>query len=79
MTNKASAKSRILSYLTKVGQKNTMTSTQARKWFGVSAAKRIYDLREEGYPILTISRNHKDGSVSYTYAMDQSYFTQKVA
>ena len=64
---KISAKTRMLSAL-KRG--DTFTVNQGRQRFGVkNVSQRIQELREEGWPIYTNTKNRVDGSRSNSYRL----------
>ena len=57
-----SAKNKILSYLSKNSEYNTLTTNQARAKFGITnVAARIDELRKDGYAIYTNQRTLEDG------------------
>ena len=54
-TTRKSAKTRMLNYL---ANGRDITTNQARHTFGIeNVAARVYDLREDGYPIYTNRKN----------------------
>ena len=54
-SNKKSAKTRMLNFLS---NGRDITTNQARQTFGIeNVAARVYDLREDGYPIYTNRKN----------------------
>lgn len=61
-----SAKTKIISYLSKTTRNNTLTTEQARAKFRVkNVAARIYDLRKEGHAIVTEQKKHKGRIVNF--------------
>lgn len=61
-----SAKTKILSYLSKTTRNNTLTTEQARAKFNVkNVAARIYDLRKEGHAIVTEQKKQKGRIVNF--------------
>ena len=57
-----SAKSKILSYLSKTEGYNTLTVAQARARFGIqNVSARIEELRKEGHCIYTNTKTLEDG------------------
>lgn len=60
---KLSAKEKILNYLTKDSDYNTLSVAQARARFGIkNVAARVHELRKDGYPIYSNVRARGDGS-----------------
>ena len=67
---KLSAKQRFLNFLMKKSGYNTFSTAQARARFGVkNISARIAELRQEGYPIYTNTRNRADGSKVSVYRL----------
>lgn len=65
-----SVKQKLLTFLTKTEGRNTFSVPQARAMFGVTnVAARIYELRNEGYPIYTNVRERADGTPVCVYRM----------
>jgi predicted transcriptional regulator len=63
-----SAKSKILSYLSKTEGYNTLTVAQARARFGIqNVSARIEELRKEGHVIYTNTKTRGDGSKVASY------------
>jgi predicted transcriptional regulator len=63
-----SAKSKILSYLSKSEGYNTLTVAQARARFGIqNVSARIEELRKEGHVIYTNTKTRGDGSKVASY------------
>jgi len=65
-----SAKSKILSYLSKKDGYNTLTVAQARARFGIqNVSARIEELRKEGHVIYTNTKTRGDGSKVASYRL----------
>jgi predicted transcriptional regulator len=65
-----SAKSKILSYLSKTEGYNTLTVAQARARFGIqNVSARIEELRKEGNVIYTNTKTRGDGSKVASYRL----------
>ena len=65
-----SAKSKILSYLSKKDGYNTLTVAQARARFGIqNVSARIEELRKEGHVIYTNTVSRGDGSKVASYRL----------
>jgi hypothetical protein len=63
MTQKLSAKQKMLNALKQTSGYNTFTVEQARRRFGVqNVSQRIEELRKEGYCIYTNTKTLEDGS-----------------
>ena len=64
----ASAKSKILAYLSKKDGYNTLTVAQAQARFGIqNVSARIDELRQEGHVIYTNTKTRGDGSKVASY------------
>ena len=65
---KASAKTRILNFLSKKQGYNTLSVAQARARFGIqNVAARIDELRQDGHCIYTNTKRRADGSKVSVY------------
>ena len=70
MTNKISAKEKILNYLSKTEGYNTLSVAQARARFGIqNVSARVDELRQEGHVIYTNTKSRGDGSKVAVYRM----------
>ena len=70
MTNKISAKEKILNYLSKTEGYNTLSVAQARARFGIqNVSARVEELRKEGHVIYTNTKSRGDGSKVSVYRM----------
>ncbi len=66
----ASAKQKMLNFLTKDEGRNTFSTAQARNYFGIeNVAARIHELRQDGYPIYTNVRTRSDGTPVCVYRL----------
>jgi predicted transcriptional regulator len=66
----ASAKSKILAYLSKKDGYNTLTVAQAQARFGIqNVSARIDELRQEGHVIYTNTKSRGDGSKVASYRL----------
>jgi hypothetical protein len=67
---KASAKTRILNFLSKKQGYNTLSVAQARARFGIqNVAARIDELRQDGHCIYTNTKRRADGSKVSVYRL----------
>ena len=67
---KLSAKTKILTFLSKTDGYNTLTVAQARARFGITnVSARIDELRQEGHVIYTNTKTRGDGSKVASYRM----------
>lgn len=67
---KASAKTRILNFLSKKEGYNTLSVAQARARFGIqNVTARIDELRQEGHCIYTNTKRRADGSKVQVYRL----------
>jgi len=70
MTNKISAKAKILNFLSKTEGYNTLSVAQARARFGIqNVSARVEELRKEGHVIYTNTKTRGDGSKVAVYRM----------
>lgn len=70
MSNKQSAKQKILAYLSKKDGYNTLTVAQARAKFGIlNVSARVEELRKEGHCIYTNTKRRADGSKVKSYRL----------
>ena len=70
MSNKQSAKQKILAYLSKKDGYNTLTVAQARAKFGIiNVSARVDELRQEGHCIYTNTKTRADGSKVKSYRL----------
>jgi hypothetical protein len=63
-------KERLVKFFSKTEGINTLTTAQAKSWFGIeNVSARISELRKDGYPIYTNVRVREDGTKKYVYRM----------
>jgi hypothetical protein len=66
-------KERLVKFFSKTEGINTLTTAQAKSWFGIeNVSARISELRQEGYPIYTNVRTREDGTKKYVYRMGKA-------
>ncbi|HMH11441.1 MAG TPA: helix-turn-helix domain-containing protein [Candidatus Nitrosopolaris rasttigaisensis] len=68
-----SAKQKLLTFLSKAEGRNTFSVAQARSMFGIeNVSARIYELRNEGFPIYTNVRHRADGTPVCVYQLGKA-------